>query len=94
VFLAGGVVAHVERERLAAKYNDAECAPGALSREERCGAYRTDANLFQTFAVVGYASAGAAAVASTLLFVIDVGQPTTKLGVLLTPRGAYVRGSY
>jgi tetratricopeptide (TPR) repeat protein len=94
VFLAGGVLGHVERERLAAKYNDAPCAPGVLSREERCGAYRNDANLFQTLAVVGYASAGAAAVAATLLFVTDKGAPTKTVGVLVAPSGAYVRGSF
>jgi tetratricopeptide (TPR) repeat protein len=91
-FLAAGIVAHVEREQLASKYNDpALCSFGGLTREERCAAYRQDANLFQTFAVVGYSTAGALAVTSLLLFVTEPRSAAPRAGVVVSPWGAHAQ---
>ena len=88
-FLASGIVAHVERERLASKYNDsALCSFGGLTREERCGAYRQDANLFQTLAVIGYATAGALTATSVVLFVTEPRSSAPRARVVVSPWGA------
>lgn len=58
-FVAGGVTAHVVRERASARYNDDErCFFGDQTRGERCGGDLSRARTSGTLAIVGY-SAGA-----------------------------------
>lgn len=59
VFVAGGVTAHVVRERASARYNDdGRCFFGDQTRGERCGGDLSRARTSGTLAIVGY-SAGA-----------------------------------
>jgi hypothetical protein len=54
--VAGGVTAHVVREKAAARFNDDErCFQPPQTREERCGSDLTRARTSGALAVVGYA---------------------------------------
>ncbi len=56
-----GVIAQVVAQERASVYNDDErCLWGNLSRYERCGAYRKDAQLARTVAIISYGLGGAA----------------------------------
>jgi hypothetical protein len=76
-FLGGGIIAQIIREDKASKYNDdAQCLHGELSRDQRCGVYRGQAESAQTLANVGYIAAGALGLGSAILFLINPGKPT------------------
>lgn len=56
-----GVIAQVVAQQRAAVYNDdSRCVWGNLSRNERCGAYRKDAQLARAVAIISYGLGGAA----------------------------------
>ena len=87
VLLSEALIAQLARERYVAKYNDdSACVYGELSREERCGRYRDQANLAEAFAIVGYVAGGAAAFGSALLFITPrshaaTGAATNSIGL-------------
>lgn len=70
-FLGGAVGAQIIHEQKASQFNDdARCLYGALSRDQRCGVYRGQAEFAQKVANVGYIAAGALGIASAVLFLI------------------------
>ncbi len=78
-FLGGAIAAQVMREQNASRYNDdSRCLFGALSRDERCGAYRGQAESAQDLANIGYVAAGALGVASAILFWSSAPAPKTS----------------
>jgi hypothetical protein len=94
--LGGAVVAQIVREEKADHYNDdTRCFYGDLSRDQRCGVYRGQAESAQTFATVGYVASGALGIASAILFLavppptksrdwslrLDVGSSHAAIGV-------------
>jgi hypothetical protein len=71
VFLGVGVAAQVVGLEKASKYNDdSRCLYGELSRDERCGVYRGQAESAQTLANVSYIAAGALGITSVALFLL------------------------
>jgi hypothetical protein len=68
-FLGGAIVAQIMREQNASRYNDdSRCLFGNLSRDERCGVYRGQADSAQGLANIGFVAAGALGAASAILF--------------------------
>lgn len=73
--LTAGVVAHVTRESNAARYNDdARCFFGDMTRDQRCGRYRTRMETATAVAIGGY-SLGAIALGSALTLLLWPGEP-------------------
>jgi hypothetical protein len=69
VLLAGGIAAQVTREINAAHYNSPSClAIANETRDQQCGSYGSTARTTTVLAIVGYAGAGIAAIASAYLF--------------------------
>jgi hypothetical protein len=70
VFLAGGVVSTLEAADAASKYNSGTTTPTCYSKTPPavCADYVSRLNTAQTLEVVGYSAAGAAAIASVVLF--------------------------
>ena len=69
VALAAGLVAHGIRESDANVYDDDSlCFFGALTRDQRCGRYRSAADQAEVFAIVGYAAAAVALSTAAILF--------------------------
>jgi hypothetical protein len=82
-FLSEAVVAQVITEVNTSRYNDnARCLIGTLSRDERCGVYRGQADTAQKLAFVGYIGAGTLAVASAILFATSRSQPARPVMTL------------
>jgi hypothetical protein len=78
-FLAEAVAAQVITEINTARYNDnARCLWGTLSRDERCGVYRGQAETAQKLAFVGYIGAGTLSLASAILFMASRGERTSS----------------
>jgi len=78
-FLGGAIAAQVIREDNAARYNDdGRCLYGNLSRDERCGVYRGQAESAQGLANIGYVAAGVLGVASAILFWSSMNTPNTS----------------
>lgn len=68
-FLVAGLVAQALHERSAGIYNDdGRCLYGALSRDERCGEYRGQADAEQAIAIGGYVGAAVFGAVSAVLF--------------------------
>jgi hypothetical protein len=90
VLTAGGVVAHVLREREAAVYNDdSKCFYGTESRNERCGDHRRAAETETAFAIAGYVSGGVIAAAGALLVASAPDAPSsTRIGCRMRMLGA------
>jgi len=81
-FLGGAIAAQIVREENASRYNDdGRCFYGNLSRDERCGVYRGQAESAQGLANIGYVAAGAFGAASAILFWSSMSTPKTT-GVL------------
>jgi hypothetical protein len=79
--LVTAVVAHVERENLAAIYlDDGRCFYGSQSREQRCGSYRQDAQTAQWIAIGSYALAGVALGASAYFFLSAAPSTPSRVG--------------
>ena len=77
-FLGGAVIAQIINENRTSKYNDdAQCLYGQLSRDERCGVYRGQAETAQTLATVGYVAAGTLGVGAAILFLVNPAKPKT-----------------
>jgi hypothetical protein len=69
VLLVEAVAAQITAEVLMSKYNDdTRCVYGTLTRDDRCGHYRHEADALRTAAVVGYGVGGVAAVVAAYLF--------------------------
>ena len=84
VLLSDAAIAHVVGLRLASQYNDdSRCLHGDMSREERCGSFRTEAETMRNVAIAGYAVGGAAAVTAAWLLLKN--RPGVSVG--LTPNG-------
>lgn len=67
--LGGALVAQVVQLQKAAHYNDDSlCFYGDLTRDERCGIYRGQAETAQRVANIGYIAAGTLGIASAVLF--------------------------
>jgi hypothetical protein len=78
-FLGGALAAQIIREENAAHYNDdSRCLYGDLSRDQRCGVYRGQAESAQALANIGYVAAGALGVASAILFWSNPTPPKTS----------------
>ena len=71
LLVAGGSAIAI-REINAARYNDASCVVGSMSREERCGAYRDAANTAELVAIGALTGAGVAAVFTGVFLYRDV----------------------
>jgi tetratricopeptide (TPR) repeat protein len=89
VALAGGLVAQGIRESNASVYDDdALCFFGALTRDQRCGRYRSAAEQAQVFAIVGYTLAGVALSTAAILFATAApNPPQRKAQAILTCNG-------
>lgn len=75
-FLVEAGVAQAISERNTSIYNDnSRCFIAPLSRDERCGVYRGQAESAQRLANVGYVAAGSLAIASTILFISSREKP-------------------
>jgi len=78
IFLGGAIAAQVVGADRATKYNDdAQCMYGDLSRDERCGVYRGQAETAQTVATVGFVAAGAFGLGAAILFLLKPGGTKT-----------------
>jgi hypothetical protein len=70
--LAGGIVAQAVRQSDVSVYDDDTlCFFGGLTRDQRCGRYRSAAEQAQVFAIVGYATAAVALSTAAILFATD-----------------------
>jgi hypothetical protein len=68
-FLGGAIAAQIVSETKTSHYNDdSECLYGDLTRDQRCGVYRGQAESAQTLATFGYIASGVSGVASAVLF--------------------------
>jgi hypothetical protein len=88
VLIAGGSVALAIRNSNAAIYNDdARCFYGGLTRDERCGSYRTAASTAGDLAIAQFGVAAAALATSGVLFGlakktrVAVGNATCSVGM-------------
>lgn len=70
-FVAGGVTAHVIREKAAARFNGDSCFQPPLTRGERCGTDLTRARTSGALAVVGYAGGALLGGLSAYLWLSD-----------------------
>ncbi len=95
VLVGEAVAAQVARETFIAKYNDDNlCFYGTLTRNQRCGQYKSQAETAQTLAGIGFATGGLALGASAYLFLS--GRRSDKvaaspLTVSVAPRGAFIQ---
>jgi hypothetical protein len=70
------VVAQIVHEDRASKYNDdARCFYGQLSRDQRCGTYRGQAETAQTLANIGFVAAGAFGIGAATLLLLQQEAP-------------------
>jgi hypothetical protein len=68
-FLGGAIAAQIVSEAKTADYNDdGQCLYGDLTRDQRCGVYRGQAESAQSLATFGYVASGVFGVASAVLF--------------------------
>ncbi|HMI88137.1 MAG TPA: hypothetical protein VK550_28830 [Polyangiaceae bacterium] len=75
-FLGGAIVAQIINEsNTSTYYDDAQCSYGGLSRDQRCGVYRGQAESAQMLATIGYIAAGTLGIGSAILFLTS---PTKK----------------
>jgi hypothetical protein len=80
-FLTEALVAQTFQWQRTSQYNDdGLCFYGSLSRDQRCGTYRSQAEAAQLLANVGYIGGLSFGVAATVLFV--TAPPAKKQGVL------------
>jgi hypothetical protein len=78
-FLGGAIAAQIVSETNAARYNDdSECLYGDLTRVQRCGVYRGQAESAQTLATFGYVATGVFGVASAVLFFAFPNKPKSS----------------
>jgi hypothetical protein len=92
-FLTAAVAAHVVHAQSAAHYNDDSlCLAPGLSRDEVCGKYRGRADTAATLATIGYAGAGALAIASGVLFLVD--RPRPRAGSVRVVVGGNAHGVF
>jgi hypothetical protein len=83
VFLGTAAVAWTFRNSNAALYDDdSRCFYGGLTRDARCGSYRSAADASQTVSLVALGTAAAAFSLSTVLF-LEPGRGTRARGVAI-----------
>jgi hypothetical protein len=81
LLLIEGAAAHYVREQRAAAYNDDQrCFFGTLSRDERCGSYRQDAEIAQWAAIIGYGAGSLAVGTGIFLLQAPVSPPSRETG--------------
>ena len=78
-FLGGAIAAQVVSESKTADYNDdSQCLYGELTRDQRCGVYRGQAESAQSLATFGYVASGVFGVASAVLFFAFPNKPKSS----------------
>jgi hypothetical protein len=76
--LAGGAIASAIREHDVSIWNDnAKCLVGTATREQTCSQYQSAANTATVLSVIGYATGGALALTSLVLFLRSAPEPVT-----------------
>jgi len=78
-FLGGAIAAQIVSESKTADYNDdSQCLYGDLTRDQRCGVYRGQAESAQSLATFGYVASGVFGVASAVLFFAFPNKPKSS----------------
>jgi hypothetical protein len=86
-FVAGGVTAHVVRERASARYNDDErCFFGDQTRGQRCGDDLSRARTSGALAIVGYSAGAVLGGFSAYLWLQKPGSDdSARMGIVTRP---------